>query len=257
MSKAHPKMKKQTILTFLFVGFCITACNTTVKISDTDKEFPRLQAEYDSLLPPWIKQFENAIVNFEKQDSSLGYPKYDVVFIGSSTFEKWKTMKEDFAPASVINRGFGGSSIREVIYYSGRILFPYQPKVVVLYVGNDVWGDPAEPTVEQLFDYFKLFEMKLHRKLPGTILNFVSMRPSPLKKNLLIKQTAITNMLILYTKETPNTNFIDIRPLMYNNSGQLRNDIFSPDSLHLNDAGNQLITGAIKPILIKQLSELK
>jgi lysophospholipase L1-like esterase len=166
-------------------------------------------------------------------------------------------MQEDFAPASVINRGFGGSTIREVIHYSDRILFPYQPKVVVLYVGNDVWGDPAEPTTEQLFNYFKLFELTLHRHLPNTMLNFVSMRPSPEKRKLLEKQNAICNLLQQYVQKTPETNFIDIRPVMYDNSGHLRNDIFIADSLHLNNTGNQLITGIIKPILIKQLDKKK
>jgi lysophospholipase L1-like esterase len=250
-------MKSSIFSSVLLVAICMSACNTPVKVSNNDKEYQRLQTEYDSLLPDWIARLENEIIAFEKQDSILGKPKYDVVFIGSSTFQHWKTMKEDFAPASVINRGFGGSTIREVIYYSDRILFPYQPKVVVLYVGNDVWGDPAEPTTVQLFDYFKLFEQNLHRKLPNTMLNFVSMRPSPAKKNLFEKQTAISKLLIQYAKETPKTNFIDIRPVMYTNSGQLRNDIFISDSLHLNDTGNKLITGVIKPVLTKQLLEVK
>ena len=250
-------MKRNTILSTLFLTFCFISCQAPVKVSENDKEYQRLQSVYDSLLPDWISRLENEINAFETEDSLLGKPRYDVVFIGSSTFNNWKTMQADFSPASVINRGFGGSTIREVIYYSDRILFQYQPKVVVLYVGNDLWGDPAEPTTEQLFDYFKLFEQKLHRQLPNTMLNFVSMRPSPEKRNLLEKQNAISNLLIQYAKETPKTNFIDIRPVMYTISGQLRNDIFISDSLHLNDTGNKLITGVIKPVLTKQLQEVK
>lgn len=245
------------ILLLILSGFCLFSCKTPVKVVVSDKEFQQLQAQYDSLLPDWIAQLEDEIKVFENEDSLLGKPKYDVVFIGSSTFNNWETMQADFAPASVINRGFGGSTIREVIHYSERILFRYEPKVVVLYVGNDIWGDPAEPTTGQLFGYFKLFEQKLHRKLPNTMVNFVSMRPSPEKKNLIEKQNAISNLLIQYAKETPKTNFIDIRPVMYNNSGQLKNDIFMADSLHLNDTGNKMITGVIKPILTKQLQEGK
>ncbi len=250
-------MIRNTILSTLFITFCLISCQAPVKVSENDEEYRRLQTVYDSLLPDWISRLKNEIKAFETEDSLLGKPKYDVVFIGSSTFNNWKTMQTDFAPASVINRGFGGSSIREVIYFSDRILFQYQPKVVVLYVGNDIWGDPAEPTTEQLFGYFKLFEQKLHRQLPNTMLNFVSMRPSPEKRNLLEKQNAISNLLIQYTGETPKTNFIDIRPVMYTNSGQLRSDIFTADSLHLNDTGNKLITGVIKPVLTKQLQEVK
>jgi lysophospholipase L1-like esterase len=250
-------ISKFYVLEFLLMIFWISACKAPVNVNDGDKKYQKLQAEYDSLLPAWISRFENDIIDFVKQDSIKGNPEYDVVFIGSSTFEQWKTMQEDFAPASTINRGFGGSTIREVIYYSDRILFPYKPKIVVLYVGNDVWGDPAEPTTEQLFDYFRLFEQKLHRQLPNTILNFVSMRPSPAKNGLVEKQTAINSLLQQFVNKTAKTNFIDIRPVMYNNSGRLRNDIFKSDSLHLNDTGNKLITDVIKPVLIEQLSELK
>jgi lysophospholipase L1-like esterase len=248
---------KIIIPVILFLIICISACNPVRKASENDNEYHRLQREYDSLLPAWIAKFENDILAFEKQDSLNGNPKYDVVFIGSSTFEQWKTLRDDFAPASVLNRGFGGSTIREVIHYSDRILFPYQPKVVVLYVGNDVWGDPSEPTTEQLFDYFKLFEQNLHRQLSGTILNFVSMRPSPTKIKLLEKQTAINNLLIKYALNTPKTNFIDIRPVMYDNDGKLKNDIFKSDSLHLNDKGNDLIKSVIKPVLREQLENIK
>lgn len=248
---------KIIIHVILFLIICISACNPAGEASDNDNEYRCLQREYDSLLPAWIARFENDIIAFEKQDSLNGNPKYDVVFIGSSTFEQWKSLREDFAPASIINRGFGGSTIREVIHYSDRILFPYQPKVVVLYVGNDVWGDPSEPTTVQLFDYFKLFEQKLHRQLPGTILNFISMRPSPTKKELLQKQTAINDSLMKYALNTPKTNFIDIRRVMYDNSGKLKNDIFKSDSLHLNDRGNDLIKFIIKPVLIEQLENIK
>jgi hypothetical protein len=237
--------------------FCLFYYKNLTADEVNDKEYKRLQTQYNSLLPTWITQYEESIVGFEKQDKILGNPKYDIVFIGSSTFGQWETMQEDFTPASVINRGFGGSTIREVIYYSDRILFPYQPKIVALYVGNDVWGEPTEPSVEQLFDYFKLFEQTLHRQLPNARLNFISMRPSPAKKYILGKQNEINSLLNKFAKNTPNTDFIDIRSVMYDNSGKLRRDIFKSDKLHLNDKGNKLITNVIKPILIKQLRQIK
>lgn len=153
-------------------------------------------------------------------------------------------MQEDFAPTSVINRGFGDPAIREVIHYSDRILFPYQPKVLLLYVGNDISGNQGEPSTEQLFDYFKLFEQNLYRKLPNTLLNFVSMRHSPLKKDL-VENKVINSLLKLYAQNTPEAKFIDISPVMYSNSGQHWNNIFVADSLHLNYTGNQLITVVI------------
>ena len=54
----------------MFMFFCISACTGSDKLSD--KEYNRLQIQYDSLLPKWIAQFENDIISFEKQDSQIG-----------------------------------------------------------------------------------------------------------------------------------------------------------------------------------------
>jgi len=238
------------------LSLALTTCIAQKKISDN--EYQRLKAVYETTSYPRIMtRYGKEILAYEKEDSIKGHPTYDIVFIGSSTFEHWKTMKQDFTPANVVNRGFGGSTIREVIYYSDRILYPYNPKVVVLYVGNDVWGASNEPSTETLFDLFKYFEQTLHQKLPNTILNLVSMRPSPAKRKLITRQNAINDLLKNYAPTRKNTNFIDICSVMYSNSGQLRNDIFISDSLHLNNTGNQLIVGVIKPILIKQLENIK
>jgi len=65
---------------------------------------------------------------------SLVLPKAGgIVFAGSSSFFFWKNIKQDLAPLNVINRGFGGSTLPEVLYFANRSIIKYKPNAVVIY----------------------------------------------------------------------------------------------------------------------------
>jgi len=83
--------------------------------------------------------WEEAIAQFEQQDREQFPPGNAILFVGSSSIKMWKTLAEDFAPLTVINRGFGGSRIEDSIHFADRIIIPYNPSVIVLYAGdNDI-----------------------------------------------------------------------------------------------------------------------
>ena len=88
---------------------------------------------------PFIKE-----INAFKQADSLNMPpKNAILFAGSSTFRLWHNIKDDFKGFTIINRGFGGSALPDVIRYTEEILFPYQPKQVVIYTMKDgLFGIP-------------------------------------------------------------------------------------------------------------------
>ena len=62
-----------------------------------------------------------------------------IVFAGSSSFTKWKGMSDSFPGYPVVNRGFGGSSIPDLIRYADEIIIKYHPRQVIIYSGdNDI-----------------------------------------------------------------------------------------------------------------------
>ncbi|CAF3807145.1 unnamed protein product, partial [Rotaria sp. Silwood1] len=66
-----------------------------------------------------------------------------VVFFGSSSFRLWSTFSQDFAdvPSGVINRGFGGSSLKECWQQFKRVVLPLEPTALIVYAGeNDIAG---------------------------------------------------------------------------------------------------------------------
>src|SRR5262245_50060214 len=82
-------------------------------------------------LPP----FWNDIQNFKKQDSVSFPPKNAILFIGSSSFTNWKDVQNYFPGYTIINRGFGGSTLLDQIRYFNDIVFLYEPKQIVIYCG--------------------------------------------------------------------------------------------------------------------------
>jgi hypothetical protein len=68
--------------------------------------------------------FYDEIQAFKKSDSTAFPPQHAILFVGSSSFHLWSDVQSYFPGYTIINRGFGGSSLPDVIYYSNDIIFP-------------------------------------------------------------------------------------------------------------------------------------
>src|SRR5215471_18028626 len=89
--------------------------------------------------PHDFAKWEKAVAAFEEKDKASPPPKGAVLFVGSSTIVRWKTLAEDFPEFQVINRGFGGNEIVDSTHFADRIIFPYEPKMIFLRAGgNDI-----------------------------------------------------------------------------------------------------------------------
>lgn len=66
--------------------------------------------------------FKSDILAFKKQDSIVFPPSNAILFVGSSSFTKWKDVSSNFPNYTIINRGFGGTTLLDVIRME-KILF--------------------------------------------------------------------------------------------------------------------------------------
>src|SRR5688572_1565583 len=104
--------------------------------------------------------FWNDIQQFKKKDSAA-FPKAgQILFAGSSSFTMWRDVQDYFPQYSIINRGFGGSSITDLIRYADDIILPYPPKQVVIYCGeNDFAGDEKLMPAQVAEPFYRLFDI--------------------------------------------------------------------------------------------------
>jgi hypothetical protein len=82
-------------------------------------------------------RWEKEISAYERMDATNPPPKGALVFIGSSTIARWKTLAQDFPRLPVVNRGFGGSEIVDSTHFAGRIIIPYAPRMVFFRAGGN------------------------------------------------------------------------------------------------------------------------
>ena len=194
--------------------------------------------------------FYDEIEAFKKQDSIHLPPKNGIVFIGSSSLRKWTDLEKTFAAYQAINRGFGGSTLADAIFYVNDLVDPYHPRQVVIYSGEN---DIAEGNVsaDTVLHRFKTLFTLIRQKLPLVPVAFISIKPSPSRAKF--QQTIIesNNLIKKYLRGQPKTAFINVYDLMLDNKKQMRPELYVEDQLHMNEKGYEIWTKAIEPYLIK------
>ena len=230
---------------------CNTASEETGK-SDSSQQSasPKVETSYTG--KP-LNRFEQAIRNMEKEDSVRFVQENEVLFIGSSSIRMWSTFHQDFDPIPGINRGFGGSTLPEVIYYADRIIFKYEPQLIVLYCGENDIADGASP--EQVFASFKKLDGMIRKKLPETKMIFISMKPSIARWNLWEKYIAGNEMIRKYIETKDDRFYLDCSTVMLLENGEPDPSIFVEDNLHMNAKGYEGWKSLVKPMVERLYNE--
>lgn len=194
--------------------------------------------------------FWNDIAAFKKQDSVAFPGTGKILFVGSSSFTKWTDVQAYFPNHPIINRGFGGSTLPDVIRYENEVIFPYQPKQVVIYCGeNDVAAD-TNTTGTVVFERFKKLFTDIRTKMPGVPVMFVSLKPSPSRWHMRARTMEANRLIKKYLKKKKHTRFIDVWDVMLNEKGEPREELFINDRLHMNADGYKIWQGLMEPYLL-------
>src|SRR5687768_209398 len=199
----------------------------------------------------YAQPFADDIAAFKKQDSVKFPSKNSILFIGSSSFTMWKDIKKYFPGYPVINRGFGGSSLPDLIRYVNDIVFPYKPKQIVIYCGENDLAASDTVTAQMVLDRFKTLFTIIRKKLPAVSIVYVSIKPSPSRHHLKEKFIAANAAIKNFLKQHKKTVFVDVYNKMINPDGTPKADLFLDDELHMNKKGYAIWQRAIKPYLEK------
>jgi lysophospholipase L1-like esterase len=194
--------------------------------------------------PDW----EPAIQAFEAQGCGLHTEPGPVLFVGSSSIRFWDTLTADLAPVPVLNRGFGGAQLPDVLRYADRIILPCQPRAVVIYAGeNDLgawWVWPG-----RVADRFRQLVQRLRQANPDLPILLLAIKPSPYFAHRQARQAEANRLLRAYCEATPGLDFIDVARPLLDAQGGLRPELYR-DGLHLNAAGYALWREQVRPALL-------
>jgi lysophospholipase L1-like esterase len=180
-------------------------------------------------------------------DSTSPPPQHPIVFTGSSSIRLWENLKDYFPDKTILQRGFGGSQLSDVLRYVDRVIVRYSPKQVVLYAGeNDI---AAGQTGQQTFERLKAVFERVRQKLPDVPFVFISIKPSPSRRKYFPEVDTANQLIKDFLAKQKNAQFVDIRPVMLGTNGQPVPELFKSDSLHMLTAGYQRWAKVLGPYL--------
>jgi lysophospholipase L1-like esterase len=197
--------------------------------------------------PHNFARWEKSIAAFEEADRASPPPKNAVLFVGASTITLWKTLPRDFPDHKIINRGFGGSEIVDTTHFAERIIFPYEPKMIILRSGSNDIANGKRP--EDVVEDFKAFVSKVRKKLPQVEIVFMSLNAIPSRWAQKDKDNAANKLIRAAIDKMPHVRFLDISDMVLTPDGKSRIELFGPDRLHFNEAGYKLLAERVRPFL--------
>jgi lysophospholipase L1-like esterase len=195
--------------------------------------------------------FQDEIAAFKKQDSIQPPPKGAILFVGSSSFRKWTDVQEYFPDYPIINRGFGGSTFPDLLRYTGDIIFPYQPRQIVIYCGDNDLASSDTVTSLKVYDRFLQLYRTIRAHLKTVEILYVSIKPSPSREKLMPQMEQANQLIGNFLRTQSHAAFADVYYPMLNTGGDPMDDLFLDDKLHMNPKGYAIWQKVIQPYLIR------
>lgn len=204
-----------------------------------------------------VTDFEDSMLAFEELDQNNTYPEDAILFTGSSSIRMWETLEEDMIPYSVIQRGFGGSRMPDLLYYADRYIKPHSVRAMVLFVANDITGsEEHDISPQHLQSLFEEFILKVKGYNPDLMLFIVEVTPTNSRWHVWPENRAANYLIAQLADEHENVKFIPTQDLFLTAEGTPNDDLFLSDQLHLNEQGYEVWSKRIRsymdPVLLEQ-----
>lgn len=205
------------------------------------------------LLHPAVEAqpFAAEIAAFKKKDSISFPPENAILFVGSSSFTKWTDIQDYFPGHIILNRAFGGSTLPDIIRYEQSVIFPYKPKQIVIYCGENDIASADSITGKVVLERFKQLFTDIRNRFPKVSVVYISMKPTPSRWRMKERLEEGNRLIEKYLKKKKKTKFVSVWNSMLDADGKPMEDIFISDKLHMNAKGYAIWQKIIEPALIK------
>jgi len=157
------------------------------------------------------------------------------------------------APLPVLNRGFGGARLQDVLHYAERMILPYRPRPVVLFAGtNDIaWPKPA--SAQEVFEDYLALVQQIRSVLPETPVYYVSITPAPSRWRYWPIVQKANRLIRGHTRSAPCLRSIPRAGHLLGPDGKPDRRLYRFDRLHPGKKGYARWSAVIKPVLTRDL----
>jgi hypothetical protein len=191
--------------------------------------------------------FPGFLEKFAALDAESTPPEDAILVAGSSIFEAWTDVADHMAPLPAFNRAIGGSKTANILEHADALILQYKPAVVVLYAGiNDLSEGVSRGDVES--NLTRLVAV-INNALPETRIVYAGVIKSHVApQNWEIIDGANATLQALAANNA-SLDYIDLSPVLYDESGELLPGMVQKDGLHLEAAAYAEFAKHIKPII--------
>lgn len=179
--------------------------------------------------------WEKEMAAFKKQDEENPPQQGLTLFVGSSTFTIWKNMQEDMPDIPLINRGFGGSQVNDLIEQYDTVIAPYHPRHIVIYEGDNDLATGKAP--ELVLSHYKQLVTMIRSQYPEVPITIVSVKPLESRRNKMEEMLELNQMINVWASLTENLYYLNTFDITVNGEGNPITEYFLEDKLHLNQNG--------------------
>jgi len=193
-------------------------------------------------------RWESDIVRLE----SKTVPSEAILFLGSSSIVRWDSLSSDMAPLAVINRGFGGAKMNDVVYYADRLIEVDAPIAVVIFVGtNDIHPGASKEPRWLVEKYRELVEL-IRARISDIPIYYIGITPSIMRWDVWDIAQRTNELIEDFSSSDPLLYFIDTSSNLLIN-GKLNGRNYVPDGLHLSKNGYEIWASQIGGVLKRDL----
>jgi lysophospholipase L1-like esterase len=159
-----------------------------------------------------------------------------ILFTGSSSIRMWKDLKTYFPDHNVLNRGFGGSQMKDLLYFFDKLVVPYNPRMIFIYEGDNDLASKKSPDeiIATADSILTLIRSKVSKKVKVA---FIAAKPSVARWQLKDRYIEFNSKLKTWTATKRNVLFVDVWTPMLDANGAVQKDLFIDDGLHMNKKG--------------------
>ncbi len=182
-----------------------------------------------------LSRFDDEVSMIAMRDFQKDDQKQLVLFTGSSSVRLWTNLQSEFNNVQILNTGFGGSTMEELLHYSDILIFKYSPDKIFIYEGdNDI---VLGHSTDRILKATETLLAKIQFKLPKTQVYLIAAKPSVARWEYRALYLELNHSYQQLSKCQRVFKYIDIWKPMLGDDGNPMPDIFIDDNLHMNSKG--------------------
>jgi len=189
-------------------------------------------------------RFADEVTAIQKKYDTLWNPdKETIVFTGSSSIRIWNTLESSFPKYQIVNSGFGGSEVSDLLAYSNELIHRYKPKKVFIYEGDNDINSKKKP--KRVITDMQLIIAGIRAQNANTKILLIAAKPSISRWHLKGKYKRLNRKMKKLSVSDSLIDYVDVWSPMLDGR-KVKRDLFIADGLHMNAKGYQIWYDIIK-----------